>query len=109
MSRWLVLLIICAVVITGASGCVLVVADENVAHDIKVERDRSRLARDIARELEQEESLRYSDISVSEDDGVVTLYGDVDSIDSLQYAIDVVARHESVDAVVSRLSVEIDL
>lgn len=107
--RWLALLIIGAVVVTGASGCVLVVADENVAADIKVERDRSRLAREISNELDQDDSLRYSDISVSEDDGIVTLYGDVDSISSLQYAIDVVARYEKVDTVVSRLSVEVDL
>lgn len=109
MTRWLVLLIIGSLVVTGVSGCVLVVADDDVAHDIKVEKNRSRLARNIAAELDRDESLKYSDIRVSEDDGVVTLRGDVDSVSSLQYAIDIAARYNGVETVVSHLSVEVEL
>lgn len=109
MSRWLVLLIIVSMVLMGVSGCVLVVADEDVAHEIQVEKNRSRLARSIASDLDGDASLRYSDIRVSEDDGVVTLYGDVDSVISLQYAMDVAARHRGVSTVVSHLTVQMDL
>ena len=109
MTRWLVLLIIGLMVISCASGCVLVVADENVAHEIQAEKDRSRMARSISKDLDRDESLQYSDIKVSEMDGVVTLRGDVDSVDSLQYVIDRVASYTGVEKVVSHLTVEVEL
>ena len=109
MSRWLVLLIIGALVVTGLHGCVLVVTDENTAHDIQIERNRSSLARDIAEDLEQDDSLNRSDIRVTEDDGVVTLHGDVDNVSSLQHAVDLVARYSGVETIVSHLTVVIEL
>ncbi|MDH3647364.1 MAG: BON domain-containing protein [Gammaproteobacteria bacterium] len=109
MSRWIALIIIGALVVLGASGCILVVNDEHSAHGIHIDKDSSLLARSIAKELDDDDSLRYSDISVSEDDGIVILHGDVDSVDSLQYAIDVAARYAGVETVVSKLSVEVDL
>ncbi|MDH3589527.1 MAG: BON domain-containing protein [Gammaproteobacteria bacterium] len=108
MTRWLALLIIGALVVFGVNGCVLVVADENVAQEVREDKHRSRLARDIARDIDGDESLMDSDISVREHDGVVTLRGEVDRLSSLQHAIDIVARHPDVETVISHLTVEVE-
>ena len=108
MNRWLAIIIIGAMVISGIQGCVFVVADENVAHDIRVERDRTRLARDIQKEIDTDSLLEYSDIAVSEDDGEVTLDGDVDSLAAMQRAIDIVLSRPGVEELNLRLEVELD-
>ena len=100
MNRWLAIIIIGAMVISGIQGCVFVVADENVAHDIRVERDRTRLARDIQKEIDTDSLLEYSDIAVSEDD--------VDSLAAMQRAIDIVLSRPGVEELNLRLEVELD-
>lgn len=107
MNRWLVLMIIGAVVVSGIQGCVLVVADEEVAHEIREERNRSRLARDIQKEIDSDSLLEYSRIDVSEDDGEVTLAGDVDSLAAMQRAIDIALSRPGIDELSLRLEVEL--
>ena len=110
MSRWIALLVIGALVVSGLSGSVVVVADDNLAHAINVETaSSSRIARAISRDLGGDKKLIDSDISVREDGGVVTLSGEVDAISSLQYAIDAAARYEEVESVVSQLTLKIGL
>ncbi|MBT8135692.1 MAG: BON domain-containing protein [Gammaproteobacteria bacterium] len=108
MSRWLALVVISALVISGLSGCVLVVADEGVTHDFVVERG-SNLARSIQRDIDNDAALAVSDIEISEDDGIVTLHGRAENLGAVQHAIDVAARYEEVSAVVSRLRVKVEL
>ncbi|NNF67263.1 MAG: BON domain-containing protein [Gammaproteobacteria bacterium] len=109
MTRWMTLLIIGFVVVVGGSGCVLVVADETVAQEIKEQKNSSRLERSLEKELDTDDALQYSDIDVEENDGVITLSGDADSMASLQYAIDLVARRGDVTSVVSKVRVEVRL
>ena len=105
MKRWLVLFVIGFVVVSGMQGCVLVVADEEVAHEIKDERNRSRVARDMQKEIDYDSLLEYSDVTVSEDDGEVTLRGDVENLEALQRAIDIVLSKPNVDELRLRLDV----
>lgn len=108
-KRWLVLVVIGMVVMSGLSGCVLVVADEEVAHEIREERNRSRLTRDIQREIDDDSALQYSEIEVREHNGKVTLRGDVDSLDALHRAIEIVLREPGVDDLALALEMEIRL
>lgn len=103
VMRWLSLLVICFVVFSGIQGCVVVVADEDVAQEIKVERDRSRLAREIQKDIDYDELLEYSKVDVHESDGVVTLSGDVENLVALQRAVDVALSRPGVKEIRLRL------
>ncbi len=105
MKRWLMLLVIGAVVVSGIQGCVLVVADEHTAQEIRHERNRSRLARDIEKEIDADAVLDYSDIDVSENDGAITLKGGVDSVTALYRAVDIALSYPGVDELRLWLSV----
>ena len=107
MKRWLLLVVIGAIVVSGLQGCVLVVADDNVAHDFHVEHDRSRLARDIQDDIDDDEVLEHSDIDVSERDGDVRLSGDVDSLAALRRAVDLVLSYPEVDDLELHLNVRL--
>lgn len=96
MKRWLGLVVIGMLVLSGLHGCVFVVADEDVAHEVREQRHRSHLAREIARALHHDSQLERSDIDVSEHDGVVTLRGDVDSLGSLSRVIAIVLDRDGV-------------
>lgn len=108
MSRWLTLLVIGTVVVSGLSGCVFVVADEGVSHDIHIGHT-SRLARSIQRDIDDNPALAGSDIEVREEDGIVTLHGRARDLHSVQQAVDLAARYDEVSAVVSRLRFTVEL
>ena len=108
MHRWLLLVAIALVVFSGIQGCVLVVADENVAHDIRVERDRSRLARDIQREIDADGLLQYSEIEVTGHGGDIQLAGSVDGLDALQRAVDIALSHPGIDDLELELDVSVN-
>ncbi len=109
MTRWLSLFVIGALVVSGMSGCVLVVADEGNSHDIHVDHNTSKLARSIQRDIDDEPALAGSDIEVHEDDGIVTLRGRAEDLRAVQTAVDLAARYEEISAVVSRLRFKVDL
>lgn len=108
MNRWLILIVIGAVVLSGINGCVLVVADDDVAHEVREKEHRSRLARSIQRDIESEDALGGSDISVSERDGQVTLSGHVDSLTALSRAIAIAVDRAGVRNLGLRLEVIAD-
>lgn len=96
MKRWLGLIVIGMVVLSGIQGCVFVVADEDTAREVREERQRSAVARAIARDIGNDEQLVDSDIHVTERDGRVMLRGDVDSLTSLSRAIAIAVERDDV-------------
>lgn len=108
MSRWLALIVISALVISGLGGCVLVVADEGVTHDFVVDHT-TRLARSIQRDIDNDPAMAESNIEVLEDDGIVTLTGRAENLGAVRQAVDLAARYDEVSAVVSRLRFKVEL
>lgn len=96
MKRWMALMVIGLLVVSGIQGCVLVVGDEDIAHEIREDKHRSHLARDIQRDLAHDSGLERSELDVTERDGVVRLRGEVDGLSSLSRAIAIAVDRDGV-------------
>ena len=99
--------------IAAISGCVIVVdeSDGEVeatwASSYSSSEEDADLAREIGRDLDADPRLRVEDLRVDVRRGVVTLRGEVSSIENLQKAVDTASAVEGVRRVVSRLTVEV--
>lgn len=102
-----------AAVLALASGCVIVVdegegdVEATWASSYSSTDEDADLAREIGKDLDADPRLRVEDLRVDVRRGVVTLRGEVSSIENLQRAVDAAAAVGGVRRVVSRLTVEI--
>jgi osmotically-inducible protein OsmY len=100
-------------VLAMASACVIVVDKDDGNVDAQWASSHASsdadvaLARRVGEDLEADPDLRTEDLRVDVRRGVVTLRGEVRSIQNLQKAIDAAASVDGVRRVVSRLKVEV--
>lgn len=119
MNAWRNLRVtVAALVAAGlASGCVVVVDGERgqdeewgvswggSSQEVDPASPRDELAREVSARLASEPGLSGQDITVSSREGVVTLHGRVESVTTLEEAMNVAAEVPGVSRVVSRLTV----
>jgi len=111
-----------AMVMTTATGCVLVVGGERDVQraDVEWSSDRNdgftarsigangRLAREVGARISVDTALAGQDITVSSSGDVVTLHGRVNDLALLEHAMRVAVDVPGVARVVSRLTVEME-
>lgn len=102
--------------ITSLAGCVVVIGDEGVTthrdgwfgSDDHHDGADAALARSVRSQLDADPLLKELDLKVTARDGMVTLRGRVENVQSFDRAVELAGKTEGVRKVVSRLVVEID-
>jgi len=96
-------------------GCVVVISDEGISSDgqglhwgaERADRADAALAERVRSALFAEPLLKDAELTVSADDGTVTLKGEVVDLPAFDRALQVARATEGVEKVVSRIRVEL--